>query len=70
MQFGIGTLDLIVIVVYLAGIVGLGCWVGLKHRRQGGGARITFLLEARSPGRLLDWLSDGWQSAAEPAAPP
>ena len=43
MLFGIGTLDLIVIIVYLVGIVGLGCWVGLRHRRQGGESKDYFL---------------------------
>ena len=50
MQFGIGTLDLIVIVVYLVGIVGLGCWVGLRHRRQGGESKDYFLA-----GGTLTW---------------
>jgi SSS family solute:Na+ symporter len=42
MPFRIGTPDLIVIVVYLVGIVGLGCWVGLRHRR-GGESKDYFL---------------------------
>jgi solute:Na+ symporter, SSS family len=50
MQFGIGALDLIVIVVYLVGIVGLGCWVGLRHRRQGGESKDYFLA-----GGTLTW---------------
>ncbi len=43
-------LDLIVIVVYLVGIVGLGCWVGLRHRRKGGESRDYFLA-----GGTLTW---------------
>ncbi len=50
MQFGIGTLDLIVIVVYLVGIVGLGCWVGLRHSRRGGASKDYFLA-----GGTLTW---------------
>ncbi len=50
MQYGIGTLDLIVILVYLVGIVGLGCWVGLRHRRGGGESKDYFLA-----GGTLTW---------------
>ena len=50
MPFGIGAPDLIVIVVYLVGIVGLGCWVGLPHRRQGGESEDYFLA-----GGSLSW---------------
>ena len=32
---GIGTLDLTIIVVYLLGIVAVGCYAGLKKRREG-----------------------------------
>lgn len=38
MHSNIETPDLIIIVIYLAGIVGLGCWVGLRrHKGQGTG---------------------------------
>jgi len=47
MDHGIGTFDLIVIIVYLVGIVGLGCWVGLRHRRQGGESKDYFLAGGR-----------------------
>lgn len=50
MQLEIGTLDLVVIVVYLVGIVGLGCWVGLRHRRRGGESKDYFLA-----GGTLTW---------------
>ena len=50
MQVGIGTLDLLVIILYLVGIVGLGCWVGLRHRRQGGESKDYFLA-----GGTLTW---------------
>ncbi len=50
MQFGIGTIDLIVIVVYLVGIVGFGCWVGLRHRHRGGESKDYFLA-----GGTLTW---------------
>ena len=33
MKLAIHPFDLVIIVVYLVGIVGLGCWVGLKRRR-------------------------------------
>ena len=42
MSLGIGSLDLAVIVIYMVGIVGLGCWVGLRHRR-GGESKDYFL---------------------------
>lgn len=38
----IGTLDLLVIIAYLVGIVGVGCYAGLK-KRQESGARRYFL---------------------------
>jgi solute:Na+ symporter, SSS family len=50
MQSGIGTLDLTVIIVYLVGIVGLGCWVGLRSRHQGGESKDYFLA-----GGTLTW---------------
>lgn len=46
----IGLLDTIVIVIYLVGIVGLGCWVGMRHRRQGGESADYFLA-----GGTLTW---------------
>jgi SSS family solute:Na+ symporter len=45
-----GSLDLIIIIVYLLGIVGLGCWVGLRHRRHGGESQDYFLA-----GGTLTW---------------
>lgn len=33
MKLAIAPLDLVVIVAYLAGIVGLGCWAGMRQRR-------------------------------------
>ncbi len=50
MRIGIGTLDLCVIVFYLVGIVGLGCWVGLRHRRKSGASKDYFLA-----GGTLTW---------------
>ena len=39
---GFGTrleaIDVVVMVAYIVGIVGLGCWVGLRHRQKGGEA--------------------------------
>ena len=45
----IGGLDLLVIVVYLVGIVGLGCWAGVR-RREGSRQDDYFLA-----GRTLTW---------------
>ncbi len=38
----IGAIDLVVIVAYLPGIVGVGCYAGLK-RREESGASSNFL---------------------------
>lgn len=35
MNVPINTIDIVVIVVYLVGIVGLGCWAGVSARRKG-----------------------------------
>lgn len=37
MRLAISPLDLLIIIVYFAGIVGLGCWAGLRQRRSGSG---------------------------------
>jgi SSS family solute:Na+ symporter len=50
MNIQIDTLDLVIIVIYLLGIVGLGCWVGLRHRRHGGESTDYFLA-----GGTLTW---------------
>lgn len=44
------SIDPAVIIAYLAGIVGLGCWVGLRHRRNGGMSTDYFLA-----GGTLTW---------------
>ena len=44
----VGTLDLVVVAVYLVGIVGLGCWAGL--RRRGAKGSDYFLA-----GKSLSW---------------
>ncbi len=49
----IGLLDLIIIVIYLAGIVGAGVWVGLR-KRKGSEAGSYFLA-----GNTLSWASIG-----------
>jgi len=46
----IDTPDVVIIVLYLLAIVGLGCWVGLRHRRRGGEGRDYFLA-----GGTLTW---------------
>ena len=46
----LGWIDLTVVVIYLVAIVGLGCWVGLRHRQQGGESRDYFLA-----GGTLTW---------------
>jgi len=48
-HLAIHPVDLVIICVYLAGIVGLGCWAGLKQRR-GSGGKNYFLA-----GRSLSW---------------
>lgn len=50
MEPTIEAIDSFVIVVYLIGIVGLGCWVGLRHRRRGGEGKDYFLA-----GGTLTW---------------
>ncbi len=49
---GITTFDIVVTIGYLIGIVGLGCWVGIRHRRKSvtGEARSYFLA-----GSTLRW---------------
>ncbi len=47
----IATLDLIIIIAYLAGIVGLGCLAGLVRRRRGVGTGRGYFLAGRS----LSW---------------
>ncbi|MFH0991203.1 MAG: sodium:solute symporter [bacterium] len=49
MTFAISTLDSIIIVAYLVGIVGFGCWAGLR-RRKGSESREYFLA-----GSTLSW---------------
>ena len=46
----IETIDVVVMIAYIIGIVGLGCWVGLRHRRRGGEAKEYFLA-----GKTLRW---------------
>ena len=50
MNAKIETIDLIIIVAYLAAIVGLGCWVGLRRRASGGAGKDYFLA-----GGTLTW---------------
>ena len=47
----IATLDLVIIIVYLAGIVGLGCLAGFARRRRGDGNGRAYFLAGRS----LSW---------------
>jgi len=49
-RMAIGPVDLTVIIVYLLVIVGLGCWVGLRRRREGAEGRSYFLA-----GGTLTW---------------
>jgi SSS family transporter len=46
----IETIDVVVMIAYIVGIVGLGCWVGLRHRRRSGEAKEYFLA-----GKTLRW---------------
>ncbi len=50
MNAHIGTLDILILVVYLIAIVGLGCWVGLRRRGSGGAGKDYFLA-----GGTLTW---------------
>lgn len=43
MNVNIESLDIAVIVVYLVGIVGLGCWVGLRRHQGRGSGKDYFL---------------------------
>jgi SSS family solute:Na+ symporter len=49
---GVTTLDIVVTITYMVGIVAAGCWVGIRHRRKAGGgeAREYFLA-----GGTLKW---------------
>ena len=51
----ISTIDLVVIVLYLAGIVGAGVWVGLRKRKAVRQEAIS-LPETLWPGLLSGWL--------------
>ena len=53
MQNHFGTLDLVIITVYLLGIVGAGCYAGLKKRRESGANRYFLAAHA------LRWPSIG-----------
>ncbi|HET6441997.1 MAG TPA: sodium/solute symporter [Phycisphaerae bacterium] len=46
----IETIDVVVMIAYIISIVGLGCWVGLRHRKKGGEAKDYFLA-----GKTLRW---------------
>ena len=50
MKPAIGTWDLIIVVVYLVGVVGLGCYAGFVRRRGGGEGSHYFLA-----GNTLGW---------------
>ena len=49
MNLSIDTVDVVIIGAYLVGIVGLGCWVGIR-RETGGASRGYFLA-----GGTLGW---------------
>lgn len=46
-ETNVGLLDLSVIILYLVFIVGLGCWVGIRHRKRGGESKDYFLAGSR-----------------------
>jgi SSS family solute:Na+ symporter len=50
MKLAIHPLDFGVIIAYLVGIVGLGCWAGLRQRSRSGGGKAYFLA-----GGTLGW---------------
>ena len=43
----IHTIDSVIIVAYLLGIVGLGCWIGLRRRKGYGSGKDYFLAGGR-----------------------
>jgi len=49
-KLGMDLPDLLIIAFYLVGIVGLGCWVGLRRRKAGGTGKDYFLA-----GGTLTW---------------
>ena len=44
-------LDIVIVIGYLVAIVGLGCWVGIRHRKRQDGAAGDYFLA----GRTLKW---------------
>jgi solute:Na+ symporter, SSS family len=50
LQIKIETLDLVIIIAYLVGIVGLGCWVGMRRHKGKGSGKDYFLA-----GGTLTW---------------
>jgi SSS family solute:Na+ symporter len=50
LKLNIELLDLVIIVVYMAGIVGLGCWAGLRQRAGEAAGEGYFLA-----GNTLTW---------------
>ncbi len=55
MEVSIGGVDLAIILVYLVGIVALGCWAGAKQRRDAGGSGKDYFLA----GGRLGWVVIG-----------
>lgn len=43
MKLAIHPVDLAIMLLYLVGVVGLGCWAGIRQRREHGGDRDYFL---------------------------
>lgn len=50
MRLAVHPLDIAIIAAYLFGVVGLGCWAGLRQRARGGGGKGYFLA-----GGTLGW---------------
>lgn len=42
-QLAISWIDIVVTAAYLIGVVFLGCWVGIRHKKKGGQAQDYFL---------------------------
>lgn len=50
MEKQVEALDVAVIIIYMVGIVSLGCWVGIRHKRKGSQSKDYFLA-----GGTLTW---------------
>ena len=73
----ISGIDLAVIAAYLLGIVAVGCYAGLKKRREGGANRYFLAVALVSAGRRSGWPCSPrtspactWSASPRPATTP